>query len=209
VAVVRVGKSADIGQIAGRIASAAAPDVILHAPWGHNGLAQSINLHRLVHQAGASGKRLAVATASMHLASTAREAGLPVALRPGHIRWGSGRYLLGMGKHVLPVPTAWGTAAAGLVVLALLLLAGYAVLAIGPRTRVVATVPVEELAQPVTLQASTEFHAVDAKTGQVPAMLVSRSELLTLASPVQGMVPIGKTPASLIVSIRNGSGTRY
>lgn len=204
--VVRLGRNEPVATIAGRVAAALTPDVILHARWGHRQLSDPLNLNRLVHRAEASGKRIAVATSSPRLATTARQARLPVALRPGHVRWNAGgRYRVAVGRAGVAVRGGLAGWAAFAVVMGALVGVGYLAVTYGPRTEVRATVPVEELAMPVTLHASQSYEAVDAGALQVPATLVSRSEVVTLALPAEGKIPVGETPAKVILSLKNGS----
>lgn len=200
--VVRLGRNEPVATIAGRVAAALTPDVILHAPWGHRQLSDPLNLNRLVHRAESSGKRIAVATTSPRLGTTAREARLPVAMRPGHVRWDAGgRYRFG-GVAVRGGLAGWTALA---VVVGALLGVGYLVVTLGPRTEVRATVPVEELASPVTLRASASFESVDVEALEVPASRVSRSDVVTLALPAEGRVPVGETPAKVILALANDS----
>ena len=207
--VIHVDRGEDIAGICGRVEMAPTYAVIIYAPAGNRSLATELGIRRLLRHAEESGKRVAIATSSVSLASRARQARIPVARRPEHIRWDApGRIVVRVGGVTLLLPAIGRY----LQVLAILLFAVVGVallLTMGPSATVVVYPPVEVLEETVLVTASPNFEEIDPEQLRVPAALVSTVRHVTLAARTTGLVPVGVAPARVALTIVNPTGEAF
>jgi len=226
--VIHVDRGEDIAGICGRVEMAPTYAVIIYAPAGNRSLATELGIRRLLRHAEESGKRVAIATSSVSLASRARQARIPVARRPEHIRWDApGRIVVRVGGVTLLLPAIGRY----LQVLAILLFAVVGVallLTMGPSATVVVYPPVEVLEETVLVTASPNFEEIDPEQLRVPAApasphfedmhperlrlpaaLVSTVRHITLAARTTGLVPVGVAPARVALTIVNPTGEAF
>ncbi len=201
--VIHVDRGEDIAGICGRVEMAPTYAVIIYAPAGNRALATELGIRRLLRHAEESGKRVAIATSSVSLASRARQARIPVARRPEHVRWDApGRIVVRVGGATLLLPAIGRY----VQVLAILLIAAAAVgllLTMGPSATVVVYPPVEVLEETVVVTASPNIEEIDPEALRVPAAEVSTVRTITLATRTTGLVPVGVAPARVTLTIVN------
>ncbi len=201
--VLHVDRGEDIASICGRVEMAPTFAVILWAPAGNRSLATELGIRRLLRHAEESGKQVAIATASVALASRARQARIPVARRPEHIRWDApGRIAVRLGPLTLLLP-AVGRYVQVATIVAVAVAAGGLALTMGPSATVVLYPPTETLEESVLVSASPNFDSIDPERLRVPAVEVATTRTLTLAARTTGLVPVGVTPARAEVVLTN------
>jgi len=205
--VLHVDRGEDIASICGRVEMAPTYAVIVWAPAGNRSLATELGIRRLLRHAEESGKQVAIATTSVALASRARQARIPVARRPEHVRWDApGRVVLRLGPLTLLLP-AVGRFLQLLVILVVGLAAAALALTMGPAATVVVYPPTQTLHDTVLLSASPNFEEIDPQRLRVPAAQVSTVRTLTLAARTTGLVPVGVAAARAQVVVSNPGPT--
>ncbi|GBD23605.1 hypothetical protein HRbin29_01273 [bacterium HR29] len=201
--VLHVDRGEDIASICGRVEMAPTSAVILWAPAGNRSLATELGIRRLLRHAEESGKQVAIATASVGLASRARQARIPVARRPEHVRWDApGRIALRLGPVTLLLP-AIGRYLQVAAILAVAAVAVGLALTMGPSATVVLYPPTETLEESVSVSASPNFDSIDPTRLRVPAVEVSTTRTLTLAARTTGLAPVGVAAARAQVVLTN------
>lgn len=204
--VVQIDRSEEIAAVCGRIDTAPTFAVVVHAPKGNRRLATELGIRRLQRHAEESGKVIAIATGSGALANRARQAGIPVARKPEHVRWDAGgRTTIRMLGHTLVTPALGRYAQGSLVLILTLLFLGLAA-TLAPAGKVVAFPPAEEVVRVVTITASLDRDSIDLESLAVPARQVSAEQAITLAVRTTGVVPVATKAATAVVSMTNASG---
>ncbi|MCL6644212.1 MAG: baseplate J/gp47 family protein [Dehalococcoidia bacterium] len=160
-------------------------------------------MRRLLRHAEETGRVIAVATGSRALADRARQAGLPVARRPRHVRWDAGgRYVIRLGPLSIVAP-AIGRFVQVAIIAGIAALALFLALFLAPSATVVAYPPTETLAETVTITAIRDLDAPDYDARRLPSVAVSASRSYTLAVPATGTVRVGVGYARATVTITN------
>ncbi len=201
--VVLIDRREDIAAICGRVDMAPTYAVVIHAPDGNRQLSTELGMRRLQRHANESGKLVAIATGAVGLAGRARLVGIPVARRPGEVRWDAGgqRVIRMFGKSLaLPSLGRYAQIAVFALVLAAIAALG---LSVGPSATVSAYPPVETLSEVVTVIASRTQQQIDVATLEVPAEDVSAEQTITLAVKTTGKVLVGALPAKAAITITN------
>lgn len=204
--ILHVDRGEDIASICGRVEMAPTWAVIIWAPAGNRALATELGIRRLARHAEESGKQVAIATTSVALASRARQARIPVARRPEHIRWDApGRVVVRLGSFTLLLP-AFGRYVQGVMLLVVAVLAIALALTMGPSATVVVYPPTQLLEETVTVSASPNFDTIDPERLRVPAIYVSTTRTLTLAARTTGTAAVGVSAARAQVVVTNPTG---
>lgn len=201
--VVVIGRDEDVAAVCGRIDSAPTFAVVLQAPRGNRALSRELGMRRLVRHVEDTGRTVAIATRSSSLAARARQSRVPVASAPERIRWNAGRrVVVGVGSRALVLPAIGSYLQFGVLLIAVLFLAG-ALLFAGP-SATVSVYPVATAAQDrVVLTASLAQGNVDIDNMRFPAVEVSASRTVTLAVATTGSVTVPTGFATATVEITN------
>ncbi len=201
--VILIDRREDIAGVCGRVDTAPTFAVVIHAPEGNRQLATELGIRRLQRHVEESGKVIAIATPNVALAGRARQAGIPVARRPEHVRWDSGgRRVIRIAGRSFATPRV-GRYIQAAVILAIALIFVILTVTMAPSATVVAYPPTETLSKTVTITASAEKNDIDLDNLVVPARNVTSKERVTLAIRTTGAVSVGTQPAKVGVAITN------
>lgn len=201
--VILIDRREDIAGICGRVDTAPTFAVVIHAPDGNRQIATELGIRRLQRHVEDSGKVIAIATPNVALGSRARQAGIPVARRPEHVRWDSGgRRVVRMFGRSLAIPKLGRLVQTGVILVIALIFVALAV-TLAPSATVSVFPPTETISRTVTITASTDRDAIDFDQLAVPARKVSATQHVTLAIRTTGTVSVGVQPAKASVTITN------
>ena len=205
--VVLVDRRDDVAAVCGRLDAAPTYAVVVHAPDGNRQLSTQLGIRRLQRHAEDTGRVLAIATRSRSLANRARQAGLPVARRPEHIRWDApGRRLIRLPGLNLALPGIGRYFQFALLAAAFLVVIGLA-LSLGPSATVRLTPPSVERTARVLIDASSDRDVADIPAGRLRTREVSTTWQLTLAAPTTGLAPVPTTRATVLITMSNTGAT--
>lgn len=201
--VILIDRREDIAGVCGRVDTAPTFAVVIHAPEGNRQLATELGIRRLQRHVEESGKVIAIATPNVALAGRARQAGIPVARRPEHVRWDSGgRRVIRIGGRSFATPRV-GRYVQAAVILGIALVFVVLTVTMAPSATVVAYPPTETLSKTVTITASSDRSDIDLQNLVVPARKVTSKERVTLAIKTTGTVSVGVQPARVGIAITN------
>ncbi len=201
--VVHVERHEDVAAVCGRVDAAPTYAVVIHAPQGNRHLSTELGIRRLRRHAEDSGRVVAIATTNISLAARARQARIPVARRPEHVRWESGGhrvFRLGGRSLVLPSLGRYLQIAA---ILGIALVFVGALLTVAPAGHVDAYPPTETLSASVVITASADREEADLETLEVPAREVTARRTLTFAVRTTGKTTVTTGPAKVSLTITN------
>lgn len=204
--VVLVERAEELAAVCGRVDTAPTWAVVINAPDGNRQLSTELGMRRLLHHAAEAGKVVAIATRSSSLASRARDLGVPVARRPEHIRWDAGgRRLVRVGRLNIAAPGIGRYVQVAFI--AAVAFAGlFLLLALAPSASVTAYPPTETVSQVVTITAVEARTSIDFERFEVPASRVTTEQRFTLAMKTTGTTQVGVAPATVKLTISNGTG---
>ncbi|OAI39815.1 hypothetical protein AYO38_06940 [bacterium SCGC AG-212-C10] len=206
--VIRIGRNEDVAAVCGRVDTAPTFAVVIHAPEGNRALSTELGIRRLQRHVEESGKLIAIASTSVSLSSRARQAGIPVARRPDHVRWDAGgKHVLRLFGHSLRLPSV-GRYVQYLVIIGFLAVMAGLVLTMAPSANVTVYPPTDTLERLITINASPDIDAVDLTTLTVPSSEVSASSTITLAVKTTGKASVGVTPATAQLSVTNSGAAQ-
>lgn len=201
--VIRIGRNEDVATICGRVDTAPTFAVVIHAPDGNRSLSTELGIRRLQRHVDDAGKIVAIATTSVGLGSRARQAGIPVARRPEHVRWDAG------GRRVLRVG-AWSTRLPAVgryvqyaIIAGFIVVMAVTALTLVPSGQVTAYPPADTLERRIVVTASPDRETIDMEQLLVPSRQVSATTELTLATRTTGRISVGIQPAVASISIAN------
>ena len=205
--VVHVDRNEDVAAVCGRVDGAPTYAVVIHAPQGNRQLSTELGIRRLRRHADDSGRVVAIATTNVNLAARARQAGIPVARRPEHVRWESGGHrVFRVGRRSLVIP-AVGRYLQLAVILGVAVVFVGALLTVAPSGHVDAYPPTETLSASVVITASADREEADLATLEVPAREVEAKRTLTFAVRTTGKTTVITGPAKVSLTITNPGTT--
>jgi len=201
--VIDVDRNDEVPSICGQIDAAPTYAVVLNAPRGNRPLASELGIRLLARHAEESGKAVAIATRSSSLASRARQAGIPVARKPQHVRWDAGgRRVFRLGPWSV-APPGFGGYVQVLVVLVLLAAIAGLALTMGPSATVIVSPPSRERSITVPVLALQDLDRTDIEGRRVPAHEVVETRTLTLTARTTGTAKVGVRAARTGVTLTN------
>lgn len=201
--VIDVARTDEVASICGQIDAAPTYAVVVNAPNGNRSLASELGIRLLARHAEESGKAVAIATRSSSLAARARQAGIPVARKPQHVRWDAGgRRVFRLGPWSVAPPGFGGYIQALIVLLILAVIAGLG-LTMGPSATVVLTPPSRERSVVVPVLAIRDLDSADVDGLRVPGRVVTETRLLTLTAKATGTTRLGTRTARAGLTLVN------
>lgn len=201
--VVQIDRREELAGICGRVDTAPTFAVVIHAPKGNRQLSTELGIRRLQRHADESGKVIAVATSNSALSARARQAGIPVARKPEHVRWDSGgRRVVRLFGHTLRVPRLGRYVQVGLLGVVALLFAAAALTA-APAATLTVYPSTETITRTITITALPNATEIDFTNLKVPAQKISAKQTITLATKTTGTVSVGTLPAKVGLRITN------
>ena len=205
--VVQIDRREELAGICGRVDTAPTFAVVIHAPGGNRQLSTELGIRRLQRHADESGKIIAVATPNSALAARARQAGIPVARKPEHVRWDAGgRRVMHVFGHNLRVPRLGRYVQVLLLFGVALVVLGGAVTA-APAATLTVYPPTETITRTITITADPNATGIDFASLKVPAKKVNAKQTITLATRTTGTVSVGTVPAKVALRITNPGGS--
>jgi hypothetical protein len=201
--VIQIDRREELAGICGRVDTAPTFAVVIHAPHGNRQLSTELGIRRLQRHADESGKIIAVATSNSALAARARQAGIPVARKPEHVRWDSGgRRVVRLFGRTLRVPRLGRYVQVGLL-LAVAVLFVAAALTAAPSAKLTIYPSTETITRTITITALPNASDIDFTNLKVPAQKVNARQTITLAAKTTGTVSVGTVPAKTSLRITN------
>lgn len=201
--VVLIDRKDDVAAVCGRLDAAPTYAIVVHAPDGNRQLSTQLGIRRLQRHAEDTGRVIAVATGSRSLAARARQAGIPVARRPEHVRWdASGKRVVRLPGHTLALPAVGRYLQFALLAVAFLFVIGLTLLA-GPKATVRLTPPVVERTARIVVEGSPGREDADIPGARLRLRDVMATVQVTLAAPATGTASVPVTSATALVTMSN------